>query len=1488
MDIIKRWGLYFLVMGLGWGVYYFRRYIYTWIKSPLLPYILIGVVVLILIIIIFLVFFFRGAKKKPPAEEAEEEPSVEVEEKAVADKALAKKYKFSSIKLRKIFNRAMKLMKNNVSGRNYRYQIPWLLMLGEASSGKTSTLGKSGLRLPLDRPGKVAGRAGEKDSCKWWFFEKGIVLDISGDLVLREDGETSDKKIWKLLLRLLQKHRPERPIDGIILTIPCSDLIGETSIDRSHLDRAAKKADQLNKKLWDAQRVLGIRFPIYILVTKCDQVEGFKTFCQELPDSLGDNIYGWSNPYAIDTGYSEDWVKQAFQHVNKDLFQAQFEMFTEGVRPEKSESFFSFPARFKELSGPLQIYMDRIFRQSVYHESFFFRGLYFCGDSGIEEVKNTSKKIFFVKELFEKKIFSEFRLAAPLKKTLLSKNRSVLATQIAAVLLTIIGAVGLWSAYDQLLDDKRAMLPVLEQVHDDLDRIHRQERISTEGLMLYDILSRPSGEVIPFEKSAMNLFEGMTNFQSLTYFFIPASWISDIHEELRKSMILAYDEIILKAMYIQLLQKAKTIFEASKADVNAAIADEENVAVDKLPEFIAMKTFVADLTELEKYADLYNGLRASKNLTDLGRVVKYLFDMDLPSGFYKNVRYYHDALGKTKYRTFDPSIFRIKAKYFTLKKMSGNMYSRLFDSNIVDVNLEDLSRKLEKFKRDRRRNSIRKVKLIKQLLEAISKTETLLAKAELFWIYNKTFNLGEPFENMLAAVEKSNFLGADMRAEIEEAGGKAFIKLKGNLKQKKSTLTGPLLERVNPGEQGAGMIATLAQKAGELLDSDSDSGDSDSGEDDRFAMIKDDKELSDENFFDEEDNIVEDPEDAVIDKESSDEDGDVDEDEEDEEEAEDGSENQEKIVANRLSPGVLALKTELEKLLSQEFMDIDFAESEEIEIPSKTRLRWDKNLLSQAVKIFEPYEAYLNNGLQSFPVNLQHAISSMAKESLEKKVQDLVAQAQSFEPLREELDGTLPETDVLLEIRNFNKSSMLLIRLLTYCDKLDLVKSYQILSDILYWQTATLLEAFNGYLEDENLYGVKDGSLSWWQGDDKVSFASFEVMDQKELKNYLKLQRNRIKYLAREYAQPLVSFFMSSNVLRNRNEEQVLFKWDRVLTELEKYINKKPKNSVGILETYILFELDKINENNFFKVISQEDLKETSGDIFLQKRNELRRMMYRQCQILASKNILKQYNAIKDYFEQRLSGRFPFAKTTSHKIYSEAEPEDIRDFYLVFDKISPTIKSVLQGGDQFGISKDHALEFIGQMEDVRGFFASYLNEKEKQEEPEFDLNVEFRVNQGHESAANRIIEWKFAVGEQVFDENSPENLGRWRIGVPLKLSLRWAKNAIEHPVFLENVEGVTINDKTVEFEFKNKWSLIRLLGLHAGSPEDFDRLKDQKPHTLKFEVTTKRAGFEKHQQGESKAKAFIRVNVLTTGKKKIIVVMPQFPDTAPELKIGKN
>jgi hypothetical protein len=352
----------------------------------------------------------------------------------------------------------------------------------------------------------------------------------------------------------------------------------------------------------------------------------------------------------------------------------------------------------------------------------------------------------------------------------------VLVAQAIAALIVLIGGLGLWRSFSRLHDDKQALQPVLEQLAEDVDQLRSVEQKEHDGLMLYSLLHEQSIR-IPFEQSALNLFKGMTNIRSLTSVFIPSSWFSTIHEEIRDSMTLAYDKIMLKAMYIQLLQKAKTIFETVGNGTPANTRISKLLPVEELPEFIDLNTFVENLRELEAYADLYNGLRTTKNLTDLGRVAKYLFGIDLPEGFYQNARYYHQALGKTEYRVFDPSIFKIKARFFTLRKLTNNLYDRLFKSSVISAYLDVLSLQLDNFGQ-KSRSAAHDGKLIGDLLETISQTEKALASPEFAWISNDTLQLGESFDNILAYVEQSGFLGPDMRREVERTGEEAFQKFK--------------------------------------------------------------------------------------------------------------------------------------------------------------------------------------------------------------------------------------------------------------------------------------------------------------------------------------------------------------------------------------------------------------------------------------------------------------------------------------------------------------------------------------------------------------------------------------------------------------------------------------------------------------------------------------------------------------------------------------
>ena len=176
--------------------------------------------------------------------------------------------------------------------------------------------------------------------------------------------------------------------------------------------------------------------------------------------------------------------------------------------------------------------------------------------------------------------------------------------------------------------------------------------------------------------------------------------------------------------------------------------------------------------------------------------------------------------------------------------------------------------------------------------------------------------------------------------------------------------------------------------------------------------------------------------------------------------------------------------------------------------------------------------------------------------------------------------------------------------------------------------------------------GLYGGDFSWWDGDERLSLAAFDTVDEEDLKNYLAFQRDRIKQLAFDYARPLIMFYTrneQNDILRNRKEIQAFFKWERIIKQLELYDGKKPNNSIASLEMFIQKEMDEINEYNYFNKIRHQELKQRSGDFFIHRRNELMELLYAQCYHLATTTLRTEYGFIRDFFNARLAGRFPFS-----------------------------------------------------------------------------------------------------------------------------------------------------------------------------------------------------------------------------------------------------
>ncbi|HVK54595.1 MAG TPA: type VI secretion system membrane subunit TssM, partial [Burkholderiales bacterium] len=182
-------------------------------------------------------------------------------------------------------------------GRQYVYELPWYIFIGAPGSGKTTALINSGLKFPLaERFGEASIRGvGGTRNCDWWFTDEAVLLDTAGRYTTQESNQEVDSAAWAGFLQLLKKFRPRRPINGVFLTISAADLLQQSPSEREvHIKALRKRIQELHEQL-------GIRFPLYVLITKADLLAGFMEFYGSFGAEERAQVWGVSFPLAEKT-----------------------------------------------------------------------------------------------------------------------------------------------------------------------------------------------------------------------------------------------------------------------------------------------------------------------------------------------------------------------------------------------------------------------------------------------------------------------------------------------------------------------------------------------------------------------------------------------------------------------------------------------------------------------------------------------------------------------------------------------------------------------------------------------------------------------------------------------------------------------------------------------------------------------------------------------------------------------------------------------------------------------------------------------------------------------------------------------------------------------------------------------------------------------------------------------------------------------------------
>lgn len=432
------------------------------------------VIILFAIVIFGCYFLIQRARKKKKSKDFE--GAIE-SQTAASPRAISDPNRRAALdKLRQKFQKGLQEFKSR--GKDI-YKLPWYVIIGEPGSGKSEAIRHSGIDFPPGMQDELQGSGGTVNM-DWWFTNRSIILDTAGSMIFNE-ADAGEMPEWLEFLRLLRKARPQSPINGLFLVLSVESLIKDSA------DKIAQKASRLSQRLETIKKVLDVRFPVYLLVTKCDLLTGFREFFDNIQDPLLQHqIFGWSNPDPLDTPFKPELIEQHLKAVSDRLKRRRLSLLREEAstpqfgdtqffvspaqqavssgkrRLDSVDSCFALPESVMRLAPRLRRYLETVFVEGEWSaKPVFLRGVYFTSSmregraldeamalaTGVpldqlpEDRDWEKNRSYFMRDLFLEKVFREYGLVTRATNTLaLLRKRRILimgVTSAAMVLLLL-------------------------------------------------------------------------------------------------------------------------------------------------------------------------------------------------------------------------------------------------------------------------------------------------------------------------------------------------------------------------------------------------------------------------------------------------------------------------------------------------------------------------------------------------------------------------------------------------------------------------------------------------------------------------------------------------------------------------------------------------------------------------------------------------------------------------------------------------------------------------------------------------------------------------------------------------------------------------------------------------------------------------------------------------------------------------------------------
>ncbi|RLC25825.1 MAG: type VI secretion system protein ImpL [Deltaproteobacteria bacterium] len=298
-----------------------------------------------------------------------------IEQDSAALKSADKKEREVSREMQAKWKEAMEALKKSHLKKqgNPLYVLPWYMIIGGSGTGKTTAIKSAKLSSSFAEVSSVSGISGTRN-CDWWFFEQAVLIDTAGRYAVSVDDER-DRDEWQKFLGLLSRYRKKEPLNGLIVTIAADSL---NNMDAEGLEKYGR---DIRKRLDELMRVLDAKFPVYIMVTKCDLIQGMTHFS----DCFSDDVLGQTMGI-VNHGLKKDpmgLVSDCFRTMGERIRDIRLLLMQKLESRKISPELILFPSEFEKIRPGFEAFIKGAFQENPYQETPFFRGIYFS--SGCQE-----------------------------------------------------------------------------------------------------------------------------------------------------------------------------------------------------------------------------------------------------------------------------------------------------------------------------------------------------------------------------------------------------------------------------------------------------------------------------------------------------------------------------------------------------------------------------------------------------------------------------------------------------------------------------------------------------------------------------------------------------------------------------------------------------------------------------------------------------------------------------------------------------------------------------------------------------------------------------------------------------------------------------------------------------------------------------------------------------------------------------------------------